>query len=208
MICYFGILFQFSQTCGTAASHICTQVKWWKRSESPSRCLAGSWTVLLEKSMGRKNSCLWSRNPNYMKHKHFGSLSHSPIYNSIKQISCVSSMQFSCSSGNRCWKYALKCMLTGRCIIMEVVPNLNVFAQCINLILKCTPQYFSCRLNLDANPLEEMWRTLLLLQKSGLVFLYVYCQLIISLHKFGMFQWSLSGKETKRASGNEDPKRS
>lgn len=36
---------------------------------------------------------------------------------------------------------------------MEVLQNLNVFAQCINFTLKCTPQHFSCRLELDAKSL-------------------------------------------------------
>lgn len=76
-------------------------------------------------------------------------------------------MQFSCYSATRCWKSALKCMLTGRNIIMAVVQNLNIFAKCIHFILKCTLQHFSCRLKLIAksyvgnvkNPLDpgEFW---------------------------------------------------
>lgn len=129
--------------------------KEWESLQMLSRCL----DYFTGRSSGRKNSEFWSKNLNYMKHKYFGSLSWLCIYNSIKQISTAGSVQFSCYSGPRCRKNALKCMLTGRNIIMEVVQNLNVFAQCLHFILKCTPQRFSYRLELDANPLEKMWRT-------------------------------------------------
>lgn len=41
-------------------------------------------------------------------------------------------------------------MLTGRNIIMEVVQNLNIFAQCINFIFKCAPQHFPSTSEPDA----------------------------------------------------------
>lgn len=168
-------------------------------SQMLSRCLY----YFTGRSTGRKKSEFWSKNLNYMKHKYFGSLSCLRIYNSIKQISSAGSVQFSCYSGPRCRKNALKCMLTGKNIIMEAVQNLNVFAQCINFIFKCTLQHFCYRLEFDAKSFGGNVKKPL---HPGELWIGVFMcniQLIISLNKLRKLHLSLSETETKRASGNE-----
>lgn len=94
--------------------------KEWDSLQMLSRCL----DYVTGRSTGRKNSEFWSKNLNYMKYKHFGSLSCLYINNSIKQISSAGSVQFSCYSGTRCRKNALKCMLKhnhGSCTKFECI---------------------------------------------------------------------------------------
>lgn len=80
--------------------------------------MAGSWSVFLEKKY-RGEEMSPSKQESELHEIQTFWVSHSFISKSIKQISCVGSMQFSCYSGTRCCDNALKCMLTVGNIIMR-----------------------------------------------------------------------------------------